>query len=112
MNYRKFCDFQPTCPIELQPLAYDIFTTIFSHLGSVGWHKAGSLVVFGSGKQRIGVGARRSGLSIHFRELEAVEYYQYQGGICPCGRVTIKVPYQSEYDSDLILNIVKIFSDI
>jgi len=112
MNFIEFCDLQPSCPVELQPFAYEIFTTIFGPLGSVGWHKDGSLAVFGSGKQRIGIGARRSGFSIHFRKLEAVDIYQSLGGVCPCGRVTIKVQYKSEFDSEVILDVIKIFSGI
>ncbi len=112
MDFGEFIELQPKCPIEFQPLAYEIFISILGPLGSVGWHKDGSLAVFGHGKQRIGFGARRSGCSIHFRRLEAVEYYQSLGGLCPCGRVVIKVPYQSEYDSDVILHVVKLFSNL
>jgi hypothetical protein len=111
MNYAEFIELQPSCPVEFQSLAYEIFISILGPLGSVGWHKDGSLAVFGSGKQRIGFGARRSGFSIHFRMLEAIDYYQSLGGRCPCGRVTIKVPYHSEYDADVILHVVKAVSD-
>lgn len=112
MDFDEFIELQPKCPIELQPLAYEVFISILGPLGSVGWHKDGSLAVFGNGKERIGFGARRSGFSIHFRRLEAVDYYRSLGGICSCGRVTIKVPYHSEYDSDVILQVVKVFSNI
>lgn len=111
MDFEEFVELQPTCPVECQSLAYEIFLAILGPLGEVGWHKDGTLAVFGSGKERIGVGARRSGFSIHFRRLEAIDYYQSLGGMCPCGRVTIKVPYHSEYDADLIRQVVKAISN-
>lgn len=101
---------QPMCPIEVQPVAYGIFASIFSSLESVEWRREGSLAVMGDGRERIGFGARKFGCSIHFRGVNAIEFYRSLGGICECGRVTIKIPYGTESDAELISHIVKVVS--
>ena len=86
--------------------AQTIYENIFNDLLSDNWKPEGSMIAAYHNNIRIGFAVRKCNCSLHFHGSEAVQLYKELGGTCPCGKVTIKLAYDRNWDVAIIKNLL------
>ena len=92
-------DLFPHMPPEYEPVAAHIYRTVFVDLPLSAWSKEGSSITRYVGGKRLSFAPRRTHCTIAFRGHAAIEFYRFLGGDCPVGEVTIKIPYENEWEA-------------
>ena len=105
--YRLASHFHYIEPV-LVDQAQSIYEDLFKKLLPDNWKPEGTMIATYHHKLRIGFAVRKSNCSLHFHGNEAVQLYQELGGSCPCGKVTIKLPYDRNWDISIIQNTIGI----
>jgi hypothetical protein len=70
------------------------------------WKRKGTWIEAWKGKRRIAFAPHDYGAAFYFRGPEAVRSYLDAGGVCPTGKVCIKVPIGCDYEAELIRFVV------
>ena len=95
---RALSELFPGMPPEQEPCAALIYQSVFGDLPLSAWQKVGTtLRRFADGKA-LHFAPRRTYCTIGFRGRTAMEFYRFRGGECASGEVTIKIPYDREFD--------------
>lgn len=88
----------PGLPVQHEPSAAAIYREVFGDLPLDAWSKEGSILTRRSGEAKINFAPRRAYCAISFRGRGVTEFYRMVGGTCPVGEVTIRVPYDRDWD--------------
>ena len=88
----------PHMPIEHEAEALRIYDVLFGTLPLDSWQRQGTLLTRLANGRKLNFAARRSHCTIGFRGHAAIEFYRFLGGDCPVGEVTIKPPYDQDWD--------------
>ena len=103
---RNLTSLFPCMPEERGPIAAEIYRAVFEGLPLGAWSKQGSVITrFVNGK-KINFAARKTHCTIGFRGRAAVEFYRFLGGDCPAGEVTIKIPYERDWNPAPVVQTV------
>jgi hypothetical protein len=91
-------DLFPCMPPEQAPCAALIYRSVFGDLPLSEWAKEGSTLRRVVDGKLLHFASRRTHCTLGFRGRAAMEFYRFRGGECECGEVTIKIPYDREFD--------------
>ena len=91
-------DLFPHMPLEREPDALRIYDVVFGALPLDDWTLEGTRLLRYVNDRKLAFSPRKTHCTIGFIGRSAVEFYRFSGGECPCGEVTIKIPYRNEWD--------------
>ena len=107
MRKKSLTDLFPHMPPEYEPVAVIIYRTLFGDLPFSAWSKHGTTMTRAAGRRKLHFAPRRTYCTIGFRGRGAIEFYRFLGGELPGGEVTIKIPYDREWDAEAVKKTIE-----
>ena len=91
-------DLFPHMPVEREQAAMAIYRRLFGGLELDQWIRRGTVITRNVNGRYLNFAARRTHCTLGFRGYDAVQFYRFCGGECPVGEVTIKIPYDRDWN--------------
>jgi hypothetical protein len=104
-------DLFPHMPVAREADALRVYDALFGDLKLNAWTRQGTLLTRFVNGRKLNFAARKTHCTIGFRGHAAIEFYRFIGGDCPVGEVTIKPPYEGDWDPRPIVATIDWYSN-
>lgn len=96
----------PHMPSEQDEAAMHIYRQVFGGMPLNEWTQQGTLLTRSVNRRKLNFAARRTHCTIGFCGHDAIEFYRFSGGECPAGEVTIKIPYDRDWEAHPVVDTI------